>query len=101
MASEVDPTHSDCDPDSDTYRDGHRHPHGLGHCYLNADVGGYRIRQTARQRKAVGVSYKETSNPRHREESGNSEAYHQISNLDPSRDHNTEGIRNYSADVFD
>lgn len=85
MASEVDPTHSDCDPDSDTYRDGHRHPHGHGHCYLNADVGGYnadvggyRIRQTARQRKAVGVSYKKTSNPRHREESGDSEVDHQI-----------------------
>jgi hypothetical protein len=75
MASEVGPTHSDRDPNS--YRDGHPygvgHPYSVSHCYLNTDVSGYGIPQAARQRKAIGVSCKKTSNSRHREESGNSE----------------------------
>jgi hypothetical protein len=107
MASEVDPAHPDCDPDSDTYRDGHRHLHRLGHrhlhrlghCYLNADVSGYRIRQTARQRKAV--SYKKASSSSHREESGKTEVNQRIGNVDASRDRHTEGVRNYTADLFD
>jgi len=76
MAGEVDPTHSDRDPNPHRYRDSH--PHGVGHCYLNADASGYRIRQAARQRQAIGTFYKKTATSLLGEESGKSEVDHHI-----------------------